>query len=65
MRVSRADQVRCRSREPLTIGVCLTRYNLLLQFIVLKIKLVEAKGRRTKVVGTVEDLSGKLLVEAE
>ncbi|KAJ3478753.1 hypothetical protein NLI96_g9540 [Meripilus lineatus] len=34
------------------------------QFIVIKTKLVESKGRKTKVTGTVEDLEGNVLVEA-
>ncbi|KAI0068991.1 acetylornithine and succinylornithine aminotransferase [Artomyces pyxidatus] len=34
------------------------------QFIVLRIRLLEKKGRKTKVAGTVEDLSGNVLVEA-
>lgn len=35
------------------------------QFIVLKISLVEAQGRKSRVKGTVEDMNGKVLVEAE
>ena len=35
------------------------------QFIVIKTRLREAKGRKVKVAGTVEDLDGNVLVEAE
>ena len=35
------------------------------QFIVLKIHLDEAQGRKAKVTGTVEDMNGKVLVEAK
>ena len=35
------------------------------QFIVLKVRLVEAQGRKSRVEGTVEDMSGKVLVEAK
>lgn len=38
--------------------------NALWQFIVLKTKLIETKGRKAYVFGRVEDLDGKLLVEA-
>ena len=35
------------------------------QFIVIKVKLDEAQGRKARVSGTVEDMSGKVLVEAK
>ena len=35
------------------------------QFIVLKIRLVDAQGRKARVEGTVEDMTGKVLVEAK
>ncbi len=34
------------------------------QFIVIKTRLIEAKGRKVKVAGTIEDLEGNILVEA-
>ena len=35
-----------------------------IQFIVIKVSLVEKNGRKSKVAGRVEDLKGTLLVEA-
>ena len=35
------------------------------QFIVIKVKLDEAKGRKSRVSGTVEDMAGNVLVEAK
>ena len=35
------------------------------KFIVIKTRLLEQKGRKVKVSGTVEDLDGNLLVEAK
>ncbi len=35
------------------------------QFIVIKVKLDEAQGRKSRVSGTVEDMAGNVLVEAK
>lgn len=35
------------------------------QFLVVKTRLVEAKGRKSKVAGVIEDMEGNVLVEAE
>lgn len=37
----------------------------LYQFLVIKTRLAEQKGRKVKVAGTIEDLDGNVLVEAE
>ncbi|TFY51496.1 hypothetical protein EVG20_g10973, partial [Dentipellis fragilis] len=60
---TRADQVRLLF--PLRFAACMRAHAIFLdQFIVLKTRLVEAKGRKVRVEGVVEDMSGTKLVEA-
>ena len=58
---TRADQV---ASLYLFLGSRTQIYSITLQFIVLRVHLLEAKGRKARVSATIEDLDGNVLLDA-
>ena len=61
---TRADQVSIPLSFPLVPGPKLIRLLCCWQFIVFRIHLLEATGRKARVSATIEDLDGNVLLEA-